>query len=304
MKTCNPPPVAETESVSEKSENPGRMYVADPDFTALRFQIGIDPDVNHADPACFAPEHPLNPNRNGLHWSWQGGYVFLAIEGDWLKIDGQQSGYSYHLATDRLLGTVELPLPLPLALDPADDRDLRLALDISKMFSSQHRIRIGDDSTSTHSRAGDSLADHLRDNVQHAFTVDSIRAAHPTPITSHGTNKIEIATNATPYPLTLSRYFPQPMLPLDNPLTEEGVELGRRLFHDTSLSINNSQSCASCHRAEAAFTDARRFSLGAEGQAGARNSMPLFNLAWKNSFFWDGRAPTLREQVPGQFKIL
>jgi cytochrome c peroxidase len=69
------------------------------------------------------------------------------------------------------------------------------------------------------------------------------------------------------------------------------------LFHDTRLSINNSQSCASCHDQTRAFADTRRFSLGAEGQTGSRNAMPLFNLAWSQAFFWDGRAPTLREQV-------
>jgi cytochrome c peroxidase len=63
------------------------------------------------------------------------------------------------------------------------------------------------------------------------------------------------------------------------------------------LSINHTQSCASCHDQTRAFADARRFSLGAEGQTGSRNAMPLFNLAWSQAFFWDGRAPTLRQQV-------
>src|SRR5206468_6161400 len=86
---------------------------------------------------------------------------------------------------------------------------------------------------------------------------------------------------------------------LDNPLTEEGVALGRALFDDKRLSINNSQSCSSCHDLADAGADQNRgaVSLGAEGQAGRRNAMPLFNLAWKSSFFWDGRAATLREQV-------
>jgi cytochrome c peroxidase len=81
------------------------------------------------------------------------------------------------------------------------------------------------------------------------------------------------------------------------PMSEAGIELGRRLFHDTRLSINGTQSCASCHDQKLAFADARRFSLGAEKQVGKRNAMPLFNLAWGSSFFWDGRAATLREQV-------
>jgi cytochrome c peroxidase len=86
-------------------------------------------------------------------------------------------------------------------------------------------------------------------------------------------------------------------LPADNPLTVQGVELGRRLFHDPRLSINNSQSCASCHQQPAAFSDPRRVSLGAEGQPGRRQSMPLQNLAWAKEFFWDGRVKTLREQA-------
>ncbi len=75
------------------------------------------------------------------------------------------------------------------------------------------------------------------------------------------------------------------------------MALGRQLFHDPRLSINNSQSCASCHDQTHAFADPRRVSLGAEGHAGKRNAMPLFNLAWHSAFFWDGRAPTLRQQV-------
>jgi cytochrome c peroxidase len=263
------------------------------DYDRVRFHIGVPERDNHANPASLAADHPLNPNVNGLHWNWQGGYVFFAIEGDWIKPDGKRSGYSYHLATDRLLMTVELPVKLDLGAD----LELGLALNVDQVFSAPHRLRITDDFTSTHSRAEDQLADQLHENLQHAFAVESVRVVPPSLLAARGPVTIEMATNATPYRLTISRFFPQPALPLDNPLTEEGVELGRHLFHDSSLSINNRQSCASCHQAERAFADSRPYSLGAEGQAGARHAMPLFNLAWKNSFFWDGRAPSLRDQV-------
>ena len=91
--------------------------------------------------------------------------------------------------------------------------------------------------------------------------------------------------------------FPIPDLPRDNPLLVERVELGRKLFFDKRVSINNQQSCADCHAPEKAFTDGRKTARGAEGKFGERNSMPLFNLAWKKEFFWDGRANSLREQV-------
>ncbi len=103
----------------------------------------------------------------------------------------------------------------------------------------------------------------------------------------------------TPYDLNLTLDLPQPALPSDNPLTEEGVMLGRMLFYDKALSKGESQACASCHLQESAFVDTdKALSLGVENLPGTRNSMALFNLAWHyNGFFWDGRAATLREQA-------
>jgi cytochrome c peroxidase len=69
------------------------------------------------------------------------------------------------------------------------------------------------------------------------------------------------------------------------------------LFFEPRLSEGNRQSCATCHDPAKAFTDGAAVSVGAQGRSGTRSSMPLLNLAWKTSFFWDGRARTLREQV-------
>ncbi|MCO6495962.1 MAG: cytochrome-c peroxidase [Bacteroidetes bacterium] len=83
----------------------------------------------------------------------------------------------------------------------------------------------------------------------------------------------------------------------DNPLTEEGIALGRYLFYDPILSGDSTQRCADCHKQENAFADPKRFSIGISGAQGRRNGMALFNLMWHPEFFWDGRASTLREQV-------
>ena len=100
-----------------------------------------------------------------------------------------------------------------------------------------------------------------------------------------------------PYPFPELRFFPE-MPYTDNPSTIEGVELGRFLFYDTILSENQTMSCGSCHQQERAFSDApKRFSKGVNGELMTRNTMPLFNLAWYSSFFWDGRAGSLEEQV-------
>jgi len=92
--------------------------------------------------------------------------------------------------------------------------------------------------------------------------------------------------------------LPTPDLPADNPLTMQGVQLGRMLFYEKMLSSDDSQSCASCHRQEHAFTDTARFSIGVKGLPGRRQAMSVFNMAWNsNEFFWDGRAHLLRDQA-------
>ncbi len=262
-------------------------------FSGFRFRVGPTPDQNHRDPASIPAGDALNPTVNGLHWGWQGGFVSMALEGRWREADGTLGGYSYHLAAGALVIEVEVPL----RADGGADRDLRLTLDVAKIFAAPHPIRIADGAGSTHSRIGDPLAVKLGENVARAFRADLVATAAPVdPAAAPGTRVV--AAGATPYRLKVSRTFPRPSLPTDNPLTEEGVALGRRLFHDTSLSVNGTQSCASCHQATAAFTDpGRRSSVGAEGTAGTRNTMPLANLAWQTSFFWDGRTSSLREQV-------
>jgi cytochrome c peroxidase len=99
------------------------------------------------------------------------------------------------------------------------------------------------------------------------------------------------------YPEIISEYLPPIQTPSTNLMTNEGVELGRKLFYDERLSANNTQSCGSCHLQSASFSDTSSFSLGIDGVAGNRNSMPLINLGWMNSFFWDGRAAGMENQV-------
>ncbi len=107
----------------------------------------------------------------------------------------------------------------------------------------------------------------------------------------------EILQDTTAYNFTYGA-LPVPDMPSDNSLTEQGVQLGRMLFYETLLSKDGSQSCASCHRQEHAFTDTTRFSLGVEGLPGKRQAMSVFNMAWNsNEFFWDGRAHLLRDQA-------
>jgi cytochrome c peroxidase len=97
-------------------------------------------------------------------------------------------------------------------------------------------------------------------------------------------------------PLGLDEHMP---VPDNNPITAAKVRLGQRLFFDTALSADRRVSCASCHDPARAFTSGTRVASGVFGRQGVRNVPTIVNRAYGESFFWDGRAATLEEQVLG-----
>ncbi len=83
-----------------------------------------------------------------------------------------------------------------------------------------------------------------------------------------------------------------------NPITVDGVNLGRHLFYDPILSADSSMSCSTCHLPSGNFTDNEAVSVGVDGIAGKRSSMSLMDAAFfNNGLFWDGRIQTLEEQA-------
>jgi len=85
--------------------------------------------------------------------------------------------------------------------------------------------------------------------------------------------------------------------PSDNPITDEKVELGRKLFFDKRLSVNNTVACATCHVPEYAFTDRLQVSRGIEGRETERNSPSILNSAFLKTVMFDAHLPSLEMQV-------
>jgi len=111
--------------------------------------------------------------------------------------------------------------------------------------------------------------------------------------------KLALLLTACTRAVSIPEGFPPPTEPPDNLSTSARIELGKKLFNDKRLSRTGEVSCASCHAQQFAFADPRPFSVGVAGRTGTRNAPPLFNLAWNNSFFWDGGAKTLEQQAIG-----
>lgn len=85
----------------------------------------------------------------------------------------------------------------------------------------------------------------------------------------------------------------------DDPITDAGATLGRALFFDRHLSVDDRLACASCHLPTYGFTDTVAFSVGHAGTHLTRRTMRLANARWYDGpgFFWDRRAPTLEDQA-------
>ena len=113
---------------------------------------------------------------------------------------------------------------------------------------------------------------------------DQVNTGDPTPTTLQLPDGVEAVVGA-------------PIIPAENPLTVEGIALGRKLFYENMLSDNESMSCGTCHKQQHGFADANAFSGGTDGSMGTRNAMALVNLAWSGPLFWDGRSATLEAQA-------
>lgn len=260
-------------------------------FTALRFYIGPDAATNAGDPHVWEPGHPLHPQTSGLHWGWQGGYIFMALEGHWPQPDGTPGGWSWHLATDAMRTKIELPA----TIDTKTARTVTITLNASKLAAAVDLLK---DGATTHSRPGDQLAVKLRNALPQAFSLSGTGGDLFQELSTAPAAPADVKPHGTPWPLRISSRLPRASIPADNLPTVEGVELGRRLFHEPLLSAGGSVSCVSCHQQEAAFADRdKALSTGIRGAKGSRNAMPLFNLAWHDEFFWDGRVKGLRHQV-------
>ncbi|MFN6540904.1 MAG: MbnH family di-heme enzyme [Nostoc sp. EkiNYC01] len=106
-------------------------------------------------------------------------------------------------------------------------------------------------------------------------------------VLSIGLNQVLSAPNLNNnYTWNIPSGIPKPIVPIDNPMTTEKVELGRHLFYEKRLSVNGQFSCASCHIQALAFTDGKLVAVGATGEKHPRNSMSLANVAYNSVLTW------------------
>ncbi len=96
--------------------------------------------------------------------------------------------------------------------------------------------------------------------------------------------------------------LPEMKVPPENPLTPEKIALGKQLFFDKRLSRDGSASCETCHLHEKGWTDGLALSPKVGGALNTRHTPTLYNVGYLQSWYWDGRAPTLEKQIEAAWK--
>jgi cytochrome c peroxidase len=116
------------------------------------------------------------------------------------------------------------------------------------------------------------------------------------------TNDVPVKYVQTPASIELPLGLEEFWVPSKNPMTEEKIALGKKLFFDKNLSLDKTVSCASCHDPDKHWSNGLRYGVGVEGREGTRNVPSLLNVGYFRQYFWDGRAPTLETQVLGPMR--
>ena len=130
-----------------------------------------------------------------------------------------------------------------------------------------------------------------------AVARQSSPGGEPDPVVGPGETGGGITYKPTPVALRQPANFPAPVYDLaNNPLTAEGIALGKTLFYDSRLSRDSTVNCGFCHQQFAAFAHSdHALSHGVDSRIGPRNVPGLQNLAWSREFFWDGGVINLDE---------
>lgn len=143
-------------------------------FTKLRFHVGLDKATDRADPNQYPARHPLNPILNHLHWTPQGGYIFLALEGH-LRDGDDPTDFAYHLGNNWNRMAITLPVALGLEKTTGRETDRR-------KFSTPSLRNIALTSPYMHDGRFETLEeviDHYDSGLHRAPTLDPNLAKHP-----------------------------------------------------------------------------------------------------------------------------
>ena len=262
-------------------------------FTGIRFTIGVPFERNHAD-AATAPA-PLQ--NTAMYWNWNAGYKFIRFDS---MVSQSSREFRFHVGSTACEGdgrgnVSACANPNRIDVDLADfdpDNDAVIAelgslfvdTDVEKNTPETPPGCMGaptdPECAGPFQRLGLPFGGQPGGEQQVFYVAKGAGSGPEGPLPSPTPGP------SSSYVWNLPEGFPRPRVPEDNPMSDAKVELGRHLFHDKRMSMNETQSCASCHQQQHAFTDGRTVAVGSTGQMTPRNAPSLTNVAYNPTLTW------------------
>ena len=147
-------------SLTEKIDSFTIKNVPKGDYKSIRFLVGIDSVVNHANPQQWPLSHPMNPSENDMHWGWSGGYIFNVVEG-YYKNKGFDKAYSFHVALDKNKRRYSFVTNYTLIKNGT----FTFNVDAQKYFSNTINYSLKTDGDFSHSGDPDPVMDKFMQNI-------------------------------------------------------------------------------------------------------------------------------------------
>lgn len=147
------------------------------EYSGVKFGLGVPQDVNNADPSVYGPQHPLSVDQ-GMHWSWNTGYIFLKVEGKMDTtpdngVDDYDLGFAYHTGTNPLYREVDYSGSQQSFFEIRKDTETQFIIDVdlARVFNAGNEaqdVRIPEASIS-HTTGTEELAQRVTDNFREAM---------------------------------------------------------------------------------------------------------------------------------------
>ena len=280
-------------------------------FNQLSFIIGVD-SLHNVSGAQTGALDPIN----GMFWTWNTGYIFAKFEGKSPFSTALNQSVVYHIGGFRQgenairKVTLDFPGDQVLAFGNGKKTEIVIDVNLDQWFDGVNQVSIASTPVWM-TPGGESL--RIADNYATMFSIHELINPMNLKLTiwlvilvfigvtvMDACKKNDAKNVAAVTPLTI--VVPPGFPPItnafsNNPITQEGFDLGRKLFYDGRLSRDGNFACASCHQQFAGFaTFDHNLSHGFNNQFTTRNAPGLANLAWYKEFHWDGGIKSLEVQ--------
>jgi hypothetical protein len=143
------------------------------DYKGIKFDIGLDSNINHGDPEQWGSGHPLNPLVNQMHWTWATGYIFMVVEGHFMKNSDPNAIFSFHMANMFYKKSISIEKSGGFKVEGGQTGELNIAMHLDKYFNSPNPLSFKNEGSTSHSNSVSErlIMDKLHGNLSQVFEI-------------------------------------------------------------------------------------------------------------------------------------